>query len=174
MTRVFISGVAGFLGSWLAEDFLAKGFEVAGADTLLGGYKSNVPEAVEFAEADCSDFEEVDELLEGCDVVYHCAAAPYEGLSVFSPSVVFDHTLSSTVAMLVASINAGVKRFVFFSSMSRYGSQETPFTEDMAPAPADPPAQLVELGQAETFGAFDQHDAGVRHVDADFDDCCRN
>jgi UDP-glucose 4-epimerase len=70
--------------------------------------------------------------------VYHCAAAPYEGLSVFSPSVVFDHTLSSTVALLTASINAGVKRFVFCSSMSRYGHQEAPFTEDMPTAPADP------------------------------------
>ena len=133
-----MSGLAGLLGSHIAREGLALGWEVTGCDTLLGGSASNVPEGAYWWQADCREPRTYSHLLKDADVVYHCAAAPYEGLSVFSPQVVFDHTLSSTVAMLVASINAGVKRFVFCSSMSRYGHQETPFSENMPTAPADP------------------------------------
>ena len=105
---------------------------------MLGGSIENVPAEVSWLRAKCQDTDRYGWLLKGAEVVYHCAAAPYEGLSVFSPSMVFDHTLQSTVAMLTASINAGVKRFVFCSSMSRYGNQSAPFTEDMPTAPADP------------------------------------
>jgi UDP-glucose 4-epimerase len=93
---------------------------------------------VHWEKADCRDAGSYAHLLEGVDVVYHCAAAPYEGLSVFSPSVVYENTLQSTIGLLVASINAGVKRFVFVSSMARYGHGLAPFTEDMPTAPVDP------------------------------------
>ena len=136
--KAFISGLAGLLGSHVAREGLALGWEVTGIDSLLGGDPANVPEGAYWWHADCCEGRTYSHLLKDADVVYHCAAAPYEGLSVFSPEVVLRNTLSSTVAMLVASINAGVKRFVFCSSMSRYGHQEAPFTEDMAPAPADP------------------------------------
>lgn len=105
---------------------------------MLAGDASNVPEGAYWWNADCCDVRTYSHLLKDADVVYHCAAAPYEGLSVFSPEVVFRNTLSSTVALLRASINAGVRRFVFCSSMSRYGHQLAPFSEDMPTAPADP------------------------------------
>jgi len=136
--KAFVSGLAGLLGSHVAREGLALGWEVTGADNLLGGSASNVPEGAYWWQADCREVRTYAHLLKDAEVVYHCAAAPYEGLSVFSPSVVFDHTLSSTVALLTASINAGVRRFVFCSSMSRYGHQEAPFTEDMPTAAADP------------------------------------
>jgi UDP-glucose 4-epimerase len=138
--KIFISGVAGLVGSALAREAVALGWQVAGADNLLGGDELNVPrEGVTWWRADCRDVRQYFHLLKDADVVYHCAAAPYEGLSVFSPQLVADHTFLSTVGLLRAAIQAGVKRFVFCSSMSRYGHQpQTPFTEDMTPAPADP------------------------------------
>jgi UDP-glucose 4-epimerase len=137
--KAFISGVAGFLGAAVAREGLAAGWETTGVDNMLGGSAENVPEGVTWWQADCRDERRYFPLLRGCDVVYHCAAAPYEGLSVFSPKLVAEHTYMSTVALLTASINAGVRRFVFCSSMSRYGHQQpTPFTEDLPAAPADP------------------------------------
>ena len=136
--KAFVSGIAGLLGSHVARAGLAAGWEVTGCDSLMAGDRSNVPEGAFWWQADCCEARTYSHLLKDADVVYHCAAAPYEGLSVFSPEVVFRNTLSSTVAMLRASINAGVKRFVFCSSMSRYGHQAAPFTEEMTPAPADP------------------------------------
>jgi UDP-glucose 4-epimerase len=136
--KVFVSGVAGFLGAHVAREGLALGWEVCGADSLLAGDESNVPAGVTWWPADCRDVHRYAHLLKDTDVVYHCAAAPYEGLSVFSPQLVFDNTLLSTVALLRASVNAGVRRFVLCSSMSRYGHQQAPFTEDMPAAAADP------------------------------------
>ena len=138
MKRVFISGVAGFLGSWLAEEFLSRGWEVVGADTLLGGYESNVPRGVNFYKGDCSDFYLMNQLLDGCDVVYHCAASAYEGLSVFSPAIVTKNTYLTTAALVAAAVNRRVGRFVYLSSMARYGDNPVPFTEEMEPKPQDP------------------------------------
>jgi UDP-glucose 4-epimerase len=135
--RVFVTGVAGFLGSHIAKEALARGWQVNGIDSFLGGDVDNVPKGVWCAARNCVD-QGYESMLEGTDVVYHCAAAPYEGLSVFSPQMVFENTLMSTVAVLRAAINANVKRFVFCSSMSRYGDQEAPFTEDMPVKPVDP------------------------------------
>ena len=136
--KVLVSGVAGLLGSAIAREGRALGWLVRGVDNLLGGDAANIPSGVTWLREDCQQTGDYAWLLEDCEVVYHCAAAPYEGLSVFSPSVVFQNTLESTVSLLTASINAGVKRFVFCSSMSRYGHQPAPFVEDMPTAPADP------------------------------------
>jgi UDP-glucose 4-epimerase len=130
--------VAGFLGSHLAEHFLRRGHPVAGIDNMLGGSKDNVPAGVEFLVADCVDREAYATLLTDVDVVYHCAAAPWEGLSVFSPYLVHQHTATATAAVLSAAVAAGIRRFVYCSSMARYGAQSPPFTEDMTPAPVDP------------------------------------
>src|SRR4051812_8105973 len=57
--RVFISGVAGFLGSHLADAFLADGHEVIGVDNMIGGYLDNVPTGVKFYQYDCNDFRQL-------------------------------------------------------------------------------------------------------------------
>ena len=136
--KVFISGVAGFLGSALAARCLERGWEVTGIDGLLGGDRANVPAGVRWETVWCQQGTGYRYLLDGADVVCHCAAAPYEGLSVFSPQVVYEHVVMATVALLREAITAGAGRFVNCSSMSRYGGQETPFTEDMPPAPVSP------------------------------------
>ena len=125
------------MGSHRAREAIDRGWEAAGIDSMLASTAS-APDGAHWEKADCCDSASYQHLLDGVDVVYHCAAAPYEGLSVFSPEIVFRNTLSSTVALLRASINAGVKRFVFTSSMSRYGHGAVPFTEDMPTAPVDP------------------------------------
>jgi UDP-glucose 4-epimerase len=135
--KIFVTGVAGFLGSAIAREAIRLGWDVTGVDNMLGGDYYNLPVGVRWGEVDCVDYSYGD-LIANADVVYHCAAAPYEGLSVFSPQVVFQNTLMSTVGVLRAAVNANAKRFIFCSSMSRYGEQGTPFTEDMVPQPVDP------------------------------------
>jgi UDP-glucose 4-epimerase len=136
--RIFITGAAGFLGSHLAEAMLGARDEVAGCDNLIGGYRDNVPAGIEFHRADCTDLKAMRRLTKGADVVYHCAAYPYEGLSVFSPSIVNNSIYQATSTVLSAFIQNKGKRFIFTSSMARYGTNQTPFTEDMPPRPQDP------------------------------------
>jgi len=135
---VFVTGAAGFLGSHLAEAFLKDGNRVICCDNLLGGEQENVPEDAEFHEVDCSDLERLTRIMKGSDVVYHCAATPYEGFSVFSPYLVTQNIVSASVSTFTAAIRNGAKRIVFCSSMARYGENKIPFTEDMPPRPQDP------------------------------------
>ena len=137
--KVFITGVAGFLGSHIADAMLELGHEVLGCDNLIGGYKDNIPKGVSFYQEDCNNLEKMQHLLRGVDIVYHTACTAYEGLSVFSPKLVVENTMMNTISMASAAIQNGVKRFVYCSSMARYGTQKViPFTEDMICNPQDP------------------------------------
>ncbi len=136
--RIFITGIAGFLGSHLAERLLARGHEVVGCDSLLGGELVNVPAEAEFYQYDCRDFNAMQKVMRGCELVYHCAATAYEGLSVFSPAMVMDNIVTGSVATFSAAVANAVRRIVFCSSMARYGVNRVPFLEDDAPRPQDP------------------------------------
>jgi len=136
--KIFITGIAGFLGSHLADRMLELGHEVIGNDTLIGGYRDNVPKDAKFHIVDCCDVESMTFYMQGADIVIHTAATAHEGLSVFSPSFITKNIFEASVATISAAIQNKVKRFVYCSSMARYGNQPHPFTEDMMPKPIDP------------------------------------
>jgi UDP-glucose 4-epimerase len=110
---VLVAGVGGLLGSHVADAFLAFGKEVRGIDNLSGGYKDNVPDEVDFRIADARHPNAYRELLDGVEIVYDCAAAPYEGLSVFSPFYIHQNTSSSAISATSVAIAAGVRRYVY-------------------------------------------------------------
>jgi len=135
--RIFISGAAGFLASHLSEALLEMGHEIIGADNLIGGYKDNVPKDVEFYEMDCSNPKVID-LIKDCDIIYHTASTAYEGLSVFSPYLINQNNYMTTIQLINAAVVNNVERFVYTSSMARYGTNKVPFVESMLPKPQDP------------------------------------
>jgi len=136
--KIFITGIAGFLGSHLADRFIELGHEVLGNDNLLGGYEDNVHEKAQLFKVDCCDRSRMSEIMQGADIVVHTAATAHEGLSVFSPDFITRNIFQASVSTISAAIENKVKRFVYCTSMARYGDQETPFTEDMMPKPVDP------------------------------------
>ena len=136
--RIFVTGVAGFLGSHLAERLIELGHEVVGIDNMIGGDIENVSRGVDFHTCDCCDRTTVQKLMRDCDAVYHCAALAYEGLSVFSPHLVTRSIVDASISVFSAAIANEVKRIVFCSSMARYGQNQVPFLETYAPAPQDP------------------------------------
>lgn len=141
MSKALVTGVAGFLGSHIAERLLHEGWEVVGIDNLIGGYEQNVPEKVIFSTIDLAkaSTKEMDKLFEGCELVIHAACNPYEGLSVFSPYLVVNSTVMATVNVMGAAARAGVKRVVYMSSMARYGDHGgRVFEEDFETKPQDP------------------------------------
>ena len=136
--RVFVTGIAGFIGSHLAERLLEMGHEVVGCDSLIGGELVNVPPDAEFYQYDCRDFNAMARAMRACELVYHCAETAYEGLSVFSPAMVMDNIVTGSVAVFSAAIADGARRIVFLSSMARYGANAVPFLENFNPRPEDP------------------------------------
>ena len=136
--KILVTGVAGFLGSHLSEKLIDLGHEVVGIDNMMGGYEDNVSKKITFHNIDCCDFEKVNSIMKGIDVVYHCAATAHEGLSVFSPFEITKNNYLASVSIFSAAINKKVKRIIFCSSMARYGDQQAPFKETMKPKPVDP------------------------------------
>ena len=136
--KVLVTGVAGFLGSHLAEQLTKMNHQVVGVDNMSGGYEDNVPNGIKFFNFDCCDLKKMNNIMKGIDVVYHCAATAHEGLSVFSPFEITKNNFLASVSVFTAAVQNKVKRIIFCSSMARYGDQQTPFTEDMNPKPVDP------------------------------------
>jgi len=136
--KIFITGVAGFLGSHLADRMIELGHTVVGNDNLLGGYIDNLNPQIEFHQIDCCDRDAMTKIMQRSDIVIHTAATAHEGLSVFSPSFITRNIFEASVSTISAAISNNVKRFVYCSSMARYGNQQSPFTEDMKPQPVDP------------------------------------
>ena len=125
--KIFISGIAGFLGSHLADKMISLNHNVSGCDNLIGGYLDNVPDKANFHQVDCNDYSTMVKLTKGIDMVVHCAATAYEGLSVFSPNIVTKNIVGSSISLITASISNKVKRIVYCSSMARYGTNKVPF-----------------------------------------------
>lgn len=158
--KVVITGVAGFLGSRLAEAF--HGHEVVGVDNMSAGALENVPSYVELWQADVRDREALATVCEGAGVIYHCAAHPHEGLSVFSPFTVCSSVFEASVAVASVACQAKVKRLVYCSSMSRYGDNQPPFTEDQTPRPLDPYAIAKVAAEQAIRALCETH--GVEYV----------
>ena len=157
--KILVTGVAGFMGSHLADEFLEKGHEVVGIDNLLGGYAENVPSGVDFHELDLVNLNDLHKPFKDVELVVHTACTAYEGLSVFSPALIVQNTTQITTTVMSASVKAGVRKIVHLSSMARYGTQETiPFTESLVPKPQDPygiakyAAELLIKNISETHG----------------------
>ena len=136
--KIYITGIAGFLGSHLAKRLKSLGHDILGNDNMILGDKENLPQDIEVHKTDCIDYEEMIKNLKNVDIVYHCAATAHEGLSVFSPNFITKNIYQASVSVITASIVNKVKRFVYCSSMARYGNQKTPYKENMPPKPEDP------------------------------------
>ena len=137
--KIFITGIAGFLGSNLAEYCLKKGISVIGNDTLIGGSLKNIEDLkVEFHKIDCSDLEGMTKIMKDVDVVCHAAAFAHEGLSNVSPKLICENNVVGSVSVFTAAIRNKVKRIVYCSSMARYGNARIPYEEHIEPKPVDP------------------------------------
>ena len=137
--HIFITGIAGFLGSNLSEFYLNKGFKVSGCDNLVGGSLDNINlTKVNFFKAHCEDFETMKKITKNVDVLCHAAAYAHEGLSSFSPVLISSNNVTGSVSVFTAAIINKVKRIVYCSSMARYGNIKIPFKEEDELKPVDP------------------------------------
>ena len=137
--HIFITGIAGFLGSNLADYYLDKGFKVSGCDNLVGGDLDNVHSNVTFYQGDCENLDFMTQSTKDkVDVLCHAAAYAHEGLSSISPTLICNNNVTGSVAVFTAAIRNKVKRIVYCSSMARYGDIKVPFKEDDILNPVDP------------------------------------
>lgn len=142
--KVLITGVAGLLGSRLADWIIENHpeYEVIGLDDLSGGYYENVNDDVIFREFNLvTDRNLLGEVFDTHrpDYVFHFAAYAAEGLSPFIRQYNYENNLVATAGIINQCIRIGVKRLVFTSSLAIYGhGVGGRFEEDQIPCPIDP------------------------------------
>lgn len=160
MKKILITGVAGMIGSKLAEYILQHypSYEVVGIDNLSGGYTENVPPQVQFHSLDLTTAP-LDAVFKSGEIeyVYHLAAYAAEGLSPFIRCFNYQNNLVATANVVNACIKYNVKRLVFTSSMAVYGIGTPPFDELHVPNPVDP------YGVAKYACEMDIQIAGEQH-----------
>jgi len=141
MSNILVTGGAGFMGSHVTEELVERGHRVTVLDDLSGGFVDNVVDGAEFARGSINDVCLIDRLFEQgrFDYVYHLAAYAAEGLSHFIKRFNYNNNLIGSVNLINASINCGVKCFIFTSSIAVYGSSpQLPMTEETPAHPEDP------------------------------------
>ncbi len=139
MATYLITGIAGFIGSHLADALLERGHSVRGFDNLTTGKLANVPAGVDFLEADLADAAAVAKACVGVDAILHQGALPSVPRSVKDPRPSHKANIDGTFNVLEGARAAGVKRVLYAASSSAYGNQPGfPRVETMTPQPVAP------------------------------------
>jgi UDP-N-acetylglucosamine 4-epimerase len=142
--KILITGGAGFIGSNLCEHFLEKGHKVTCLDNFATGHRHNIEHLFsnsnfQLIEGDIRSIKDCHNAVQGVDYVLHQAALGSVPRSINDPITSNDTNVSGFLNMLVASRDAGVKRFIYAASSSTYGDSESlPKVEDKIGKPLSP------------------------------------
>jgi UDP-glucose 4-epimerase len=151
MARYLVTGGAGFIGSSIAEELVAKGESVRILDDFSSGRRENLtgPLAnVELIEGTIVDPETVARAMKGVEVVFHQAAIPSVIRSVEHPQASMLVGVQGTTVVLDVARQVGVRRVIFAASSSAYGdAPELPKRETMEPQPLSPYAASKLAGE---------------------------
>ncbi|MEP6775983.1 MAG: SDR family oxidoreductase [Chloroflexota bacterium] len=142
MTTYLVTGAAGFIGSNIVEELVARGAEVRAFDNLSTGKISNLQpfmDKIAFIEGDLNDGDLLRDVVRGADYILHQGALPSVPRSMLDPLKSHEANATGTLKLLIAARDEGVKRLVYASSSSVYGNSPTlPKREDMPTQPLSP------------------------------------
>ncbi len=142
MTTYLVTGGAGFIGSNVVHQLVARGEAVRVLDNFSTGRRENLATVladIELVEGDLRDLKDCQRAVAGVEYVLHQGAVPSIQRSVDDPFFSNDANVNGTLNLLVAARDAGVRRVVYASSSSIYGdSPVLPKREDMQLRPKSP------------------------------------
>ncbi len=139
MSKMLVTGGAGFIGSNLVDALIERGDEVIIIDNLSTGKEENINKKAEFHNLDIRNLEEIKPLFVGVDYVFHLAAFARVQPSIEDPITSNDINLNGTLNVLKSALDAKVKKVVYSASSSAYGDQtEMPVHEKMLAHPLSP------------------------------------
>jgi UDP-glucose 4-epimerase len=139
--RVLVTGGAGYIGSVVVDQLVARGSRVVVLDDLSTGHRAAVAEGATWVEGSIGDRGAVERLLarHPVDAIVHLAAFALVAESVANPEKYRQNNVTAARVLLEVAVGAGVRRFIFSSSCSVYGHPaRTPIAEDVPKAPVNP------------------------------------
>ena len=144
MKRILITGVAGFIGSNLAEYFLNQGNEIIGVDNLSNGKLENLNNIknhsnFKFHNEDILNYDFINKITLDVDYVLHQAAIGSVPRSLKDPLLYNKVNIEGFLNVLNSSVKNKVKRFIYASSSSVYGDNKSKIKhEDKTGSPLSP------------------------------------
>lgn len=147
MSKIIVTGIAGFIGSHLADRLIELGHEVIGIDDLSRGRAENINSKADFHQVSITDFEAIAPLFNDVDYVYHLAALARVRPSLKLPMSYHRANVTGTLNVLEASRLAKVKKVIFASSSSVFGNQDGAYKENMPKNPLNPYALQKLMGE---------------------------
>lgn len=140
LSKILVTGGAGFIGSHLVDELLNEGNEVVALDNLSLGRLENIEYALQnpkfkFTKLNILDKEKIFEVFknEKFDLVFHLAANSDIAVSHSNPSIDFENTLKTTYNILLAMMEFNVKKIVFSSTSAIYGDTNQIIGENFGP-----------------------------------------
>ena len=159
MTKILITGGAGYIGSHAAWACIDAGFDIVVLDNLSTGVARNVPASATLIEMDIGDRAGVAQVLNShkVDAIMHFAGSIVVPESVVNPGLYYENNTAKSLGLIQEAVKAGVKAFIFSSTAAVYapGSAE-PLVESAAKAPLSPYGQsklMTELMLADMSAA---------------------
>ncbi len=169
--KIFVTGGAGYIGSAAVQRLLNAGHQVTIYDSLITGHRAAVPQDATFIHADLADGAKLKVALgsHAYDAVLHFAAFIEAGESMHNPGKYFHNNLVHSLALIEASVQAGVGRFVLSSTAAVYASSDEPLSETSPLGPANVYGQ-TKLMIEQTLAWYRQvhglHYAALRYFNA--------
>jgi nucleoside-diphosphate-sugar epimerase len=155
--HLLVTGGGGFIGSHLVERLVRDGHRVRVIDNFTTGHRRNLQpflDDIELVEGDLQSYERASAAVRGCEIVLHQAAMPSVPRSVQDPLTSNAANVIGTLNVLLAARDSGVRRVVFASSSSVYGSvPDLPKREELPTLPISPyaVAKLASEGYCRSF-----------------------
>jgi len=142
--HIFVTGGAGYIGSICSEELINAGHQVTIFDNLSEGHMAAVDKRATFVKGDLMNRDEIFTAVANAkpDAMMHFAANSLVGESMTNPSKYFRNNVSGGLNLLDATVEAGVKKFIFSSTCATYGTPEKiPMDERIHQKPINPYGQ---------------------------------
>jgi nucleoside-diphosphate-sugar epimerase len=168
ISRILVTGGAGFIGSHIVDRLLRQDIEVVVIDNLTAGSMRKIAQhkrksEFHFMKGDILDFPTIRRIMKGIDAVFHEAALASVTLSMKNPLLANEINVKGTLNLLKASSDLGVKRFIYASTAAVYGDTENPQKEEDMPTNPNSPYGISKLA-AENYVRIFQSLYGLETV----------
>ncbi|MCX6809826.1 MAG: NAD-dependent epimerase/dehydratase family protein [Candidatus Berkelbacteria bacterium] len=135
MSKILVTGGAGFIGSNFSNMMAEKGYDVTAFDDLSFGVKENLNDKVKFVQGDVNKAEDLEKCGDDFDYILHLAASSSAPMFAKDMYWAYQNNVAGHIRVMEFAKKVGAKKLLFASTSSIYGNNKTPLTEDQEVTP---------------------------------------